>query len=313
MNPETKDARRYTKPTWNIHMIKIVSGNSIPAGSTIALVNLCNQFNDRGHECIFYGPDRWHLDKCRSAEISEFYPQNGDIIIVHHIKLFSAAELYRLPDKIEQLRKKTRLDSLKNLIRKRLPGPRRLTGIKLILSCQENDLFPLRQLNDALFDKIHYADLSQASLHKIPRSYFICPNFGNRLTASEAKPDRVAGIIGSIRKENQTESSVEKALADGMESVVLYGYLLDPVYYYVRIQPLTQKYPGRIRYAGFIDDKQKMYDSISDVYRAVARPWSLVKRECRLTNTSYHGPDPDAGEPMTDDQMFAVWKNELGL
>ena len=98
-----------------------------------------------------------------------------------------------------------------------------------------------------------------------------------------------------------------------MDTVIIYGYLLDPVYYYRKIEPLTQTYPGRIKYAGFIDDKQKMYDSLSDVYCTAAKPWNLVKRECRLTNTRYHGPDPYTGQSMTDDQIFLVWKDQLGL
>jgi hypothetical protein len=294
-------------------MIKIVSGFSFPSGSTVALVNLGNQFNERGHECVFYGPNKWHRDKCKAADIAEFHPEEGDIIIVHHIKLFSSADLFKIRDKVGQLRKKTRLDALRDIIQKNTPGSPKIAGLKIILTCQENGLFPLKRLKYSLFDKIHYADFSLAKYHKITHSHFICPNFGNRLTPSKTKPEKVAGIIGSIRRENQIESAVEKSFSDGMKTVILYGHMSDPVYYYSTIRPLTQKYPGRIKYAGFMDDKQQMYDSISDVYRSVARPWSLVRRECTLTNTMYHGPEACQGESLADDQIFTVWKNELGL
>lgn len=295
-----------------------MSGLSIPVGSTVALVNLCNQFNDRGHSCILYGPDKWHLDKCRAAAISDFHPEKGDTIIVHNIKLFSSAELYQLPDKIEQLRQQTKLNSLKDIILKRIPGSRKNAGITLILSCQENDLFPIRQLNYALFDKLHYVDVSQMSYHKIKHNHFICPNFTNHLIASEHKPRKVAGVIGSVRKENKIDLSIVKALEDGMDTVIVYGYLLDPVYYYSQIEPLTKTYPGRIKFAGFIDNKQKVYDSLSDVYCTVSKPWSLVKKECHLTNTRFHGPDGSPissheEELMTSNRIFQVWKHELGL
>ncbi len=295
-------------------MIKIVSGFSYPAGSTLALVNLCNQFNDRRHECIFYGPDRWHLDKCKSASTADFCPESGDIIIAHNIILFSSADLYKIHDQIEKLRKKTGRSSLKEMILKMFPGSRKHAGIMLILSCQENVLFPISRLNHALFDKIHYVHESQIHYHKVKHDHFICANFDNPLIASRQKPDKVAGVIGSIRKENRTDLSVEKAMQDGMNTVILYGYLFDPVYYYDTIEPLTKKYPGQIKFAGFVDDRQKVYDSISDVYCAVSKPWSLVKVECNMTHTRFHGPDIDKKEEsMTNDQIFSVWKKELEL
>jgi hypothetical protein len=296
-------------------MVKIVSGFSIPVGSTVALVNLCNQLNGRGCNCILYGPDNWHMDKCKSAKLSDFYPKNGDIIIVHNINLFSVVELYKIQDKIEELRKKKGLIPLKSILARHFSRSRKHVGIKLILSCQENDLFPIRRLNYAMFDKIHYVHSSQINYHKIVHQHFVCPNFSNHLIASEHKPIRAAGIIGSIRQENQVNVSIEKALQDKMKTVTLYGYLIDPVYYYRQIVPLVKKYPGKIRFAGFIDDKQKIYDSVSDVYCTVSRAWSLVKKECALTNTRYHGPDISSIEEksMTNDQVFNVWKKELEL
>jgi hypothetical protein len=298
-------------------MIKIVSGLSIPVGSTVALVNLCNQFNDRGHDCILYGPDNWHLDKCRAASIADFHPEDGDIIIVHHIRLFSVPELRKLQDKIEH-QKKAGLSSLKDAIWGSVPRSRKHADLKLILSCQENELFPIRLVNHTLFDKIHYVHGEQVRYHRISHPYFICPNFCNDFIMSALKPRKAAGVIGSIRKENKIDRSIVRALEDGMDTVIVYGYLLDPVYYYQKIEPLTKTYTGKIKFAGFIDNKQKVYDSLSDAYCTVSKPWSLVKKECNLTNTCFHGPDnsPDnvhEEELMTNNQILDVWENELGL
>ncbi|HUL00473.1 MAG TPA: hypothetical protein VLX29_06405, partial [Nitrospirota bacterium] len=144
--------------------------------------------------------------------------------------------------------------------------------------------------------------------------HFVAPNFVEELSVSQQKPDRVAGIIGTIRKENSTALSIERAFQDGMEKVIVYGYLLDPIYYYQNVDPLTKKYPAKIKFAGFIDNKQLMYDSISDVYCSIRKPWSMVKRECLLTNTRYHGLDSSNKEKtMTNDEIYKVWMKELGL
>jgi hypothetical protein len=294
-------------------MIKIVTGFSIPVGATVALVNLCNQFNDRKNDCILYGPDRWHRDKCKSANICDFYPEDGDIIIVHHIKLISIAELYSIEKKMEDLQKMTWIKSLKDMVAGRLSGSREHANLKLVLSCQGNDLSPIRGMKYSLFDKIHYVNASQIQYHEMTHTHFVCPNFSDPLGPAEHKPNNVAGVVGSIRKENQTDASIEKALQDGMERVIIYGYLFDPIYYYSKIVPLTKKYPGKIRFAGFIDNRQKMYDSLSDVYCNPRKSWSLVRRECRLTGTRYHGPDLSEEDFMTNDQIYDVWKHELGL
>lgn len=295
-------------------MIKIVSGFSIPAGSTVALVHLCNRFNQGKHDCVLYGPDHWHLDRCRAADISAFYPEKGDMIIVHGIHLYSAAELYGIQDKIEKPQKRVWLKALKDEMAGRLPGSRKHDGIKLILSCQENEFVPMRQSQYSLFDKIHYVSASQIKYKKFTHNHFVCPNFCDPLGHVEHKPTGVAGVIGSIRKENQTDACIEKALQDGMETVILYGYLFDPVYYFNRIEPLTRKYPGKIRFAGFIDNRQKMYDSLSDVYCHSRKSWSLVRRECRLTGTRYHGPDLfDEEDSMPNDRIYDAWKRELEL
>ena len=109
------------------------------------------------------------------------------------------------------------------------------------------------------------------------------------------------------------DAGIEDALGKGMESVTLFGYMYDPIYFYNTIEPLIRKHPGMIKYAGFMDDRQTMYDSISDVFSAVSKPWSLVERECRLTGTRFHGPDADSGSFLSNDEIYAIWKDHLGL
>lgn len=295
-------------------MIKIVTGSSVPIGSTIALVNLCNQFNSRSYNCILYGPDNWHMDKCASAKLYDFHPSHGDIIILNNIKLFSPSDLFNMHDKYRMVNDVNWFTSIRDLTLKLFYRTRPSDNMRLIFSCQGHDDFHVKTLNYALFDKLHYLSVSQWNYHKINRPHFIAPNCIEELSISEQKPDKVAGIIGSIRRENDTASSVEQAVQGGMNTIIIYGYLLDPQYYYREIEPLTKKYPGKIKFAGFVDDKQKMYDSISDVYCSIGKPWSMVRKECISTNTRYHGPDSsNREETIKNDQILKIWINELGL
>jgi len=295
-------------------MIKIVSGSTIPVGSTVALVNLCNQFNARGYECILYGPDRWHLDKCKSALLANFEPQNKDIIIINDINLSSASDLYKLPALVALPRKKDWFTLFKSLMSQSIWKKPKPGHFMLVLTCQGGDISCKRLTRINFYHRIHTVSRLQQINNNRKISSFICPNIIDDLRKSEHKPDLVAGIIGSIYKQNNTVSSIERALRDGIETVIIYGYLQDPIYYYKEIEPLMRKYPGKIKFAGFIDNKQNLYDSVSDVYYSVNKPWSMVRQECNLTNTRFHGPDIyEEEKSMTNDQILAVWKNELGL
>lgn len=294
-------------------MIKIVSGLSIPVGSTVALANLCNQFNFRGHECVFHGPDRWHMDKCRSAHISDFRPGEGDIVISHGIRLRSVSDLLDLENRIASTRRGDLRSALMDGISRSFGSKKKPEKFRLVLSCHGDGPVRIGRMALPMFHKIRFSCDAQKNRHAAGHPYFVCPDFVHDLKKPVRKPEKVAGVIGCVRPGNMLEISIERALQDGMEAVIVYGYMLDPKYFYSKIAPLTKKYPGRIKYAGFIDDPQKMYDSISDVYRCAGKPWSTVKRECDLTNTRYHGPEPPKEETIGNDAIYGIWKRELGL
>jgi hypothetical protein len=294
-------------------MIKIVSAYSYPIGPTLALVELCNLFNADACECTLYGPDNWHLDKCRSALLAEFLPANGDIVILHGLYLSSQSDLNKLPEFFATTKQSRWLHRLRNLMAGFTANFRKPDNFRIITTFHGYD--DRRNSRSAInyCHKIHYACTEQLKNNRFQPISFVCPNPFARLKPSPGKPDKVAGIIGSIRKENNTASSIEKALNHGMETVIIYGYLQDPIYYYKKIEPLTRKYPGKIKFAGFIDNKQNMYDSISDVYCSINKPWSVVRQECNLTNTRFHGQYHYEDKSMTNDQILTIWKNELGL
>lgn len=294
-------------------MIKIISGYSHASGSTLALVNLCNQFNSRGYTCIFYGPDNWHIDKCKSGKLIEFSPEAGDTIIVNDLPLLSIGDLSNINVLMEENGESRLLKTLGRIVKKLLPS-KKSSDYKLYLTYQSSDALPLSTVSLSLFHKIQFASNALESYPRVSCPSFIAPSFCNDLKKSEQKPEKTGGIIGSIKKQNNIVEAIEKALFDGMEVVIAFGYMKDPRYYYDKIVPLTIKHPGRIKYAGFMDDRQKMYDAVSDVYSSVNKPWSLVGYECAMTNTMFHAPEPLIADcRMTNEQIFEIWKNELAI
>lgn len=294
-------------------MIKIISGYSHAAGSTLALVNLCNQFNSKGYACIFYGPDNWHTDKCTSRNLIDFSPESGDTIIVNDIPLLSAGDMSKINAILEESRSYGLPRSLGRFAKKLLPFNAPF-GYKLFLTCLSNDAQPLSSVRISLFQKIHFTSNALKNYFHTAHPSFVAPNFCGDLKRSEYKPEKTGGIIGSIKKQNNIVEAIERALLDGMETVIIYGYMNDPVYYYDKIVPLTIRHPGRIKYAGFMDDRQKMYDAVSDVYSSINKSWSVVGHECSMTNTKFHAPEllNDDGR-MTNEQIFEIWENELAL
>jgi hypothetical protein len=296
-------------------VIKIVSGSGVPGGSAVALANLCNEFNSRGIQTVFYAPGRWHLDKCISGPLSGFCPERGDTVIVHGIRLTSGSELHDVGAAVSRRDKRGGFTLLKDLFLRFADRGGKPGNIRMILTWRGDEPFPFRRFIGVNFDKIHFPGEGCRPPRDIGRPCFVCPDFVDALLrpGPGTKPENIAGVIGSIREENRPDLSIERAIRDGMKPVVLFGYLADPVYYYSRIEPLTRSYPGKIQFAGFLDDKQEVYRRISDVYRSAGAPWDPVRRECLLTDTRYHGPDPACGQPMGNDDIFSVWKRELGL
>jgi hypothetical protein len=294
-------------------LIKIVSGSGVPGGSAVALANLCNEFNSRGIQSVFYGPGRWHLDKCTAGPLSGFCPERGDTVIVHGIRVASGSELHDVGAAVSKQDLRAGISLLKDIFLRFLDRRGKPENIRWILTWRGDESFPFRRSTGAMFDKIHFPGEGCRPSRDIGRPWFVCSDFVDTSLRPGPKPENIAGIIGSIREGNHPELSIERAIRDGMKTVVLFGYLADPVYYYSRLEPLTRSCPGKVQFAGFLDDKQEMYRSISDVYRSAGAPWDPVRRECLLTGTRYHGPEPACEQPTGNEDIFSVWKRELGL
>jgi hypothetical protein len=290
-------------------MIKIVSGHNYATGALAALVNFCNQFNARGYPAMLYGPGHWHLGRCKAGTLADFRPEHGDIILVHDICVTSYADLHHLSAILSETPGQRMQRKLKNAF-KHIFSSGNPDGIKLYRTYPGQ---PPRCAPRLPGSKTHVASMADAIASKqCGKPQFACPSFLPDLRPSKNTSARTAAVIGDHNAAGCVEAAIERAMRDGMERVTIYGYLADPIYFYANVISLTKKYPGKIKYAGFVDDAQTIYDSVSDVY-PTAHHGNAVARECRLTGTRYHGPEPATDELLTNDQIFEAWKKELKL
>ena len=258
--------------------IKLLSNWSAIGGSTNAHIELVNMLNSKGYDCTFYGPHTYHLDKCKADLKENFKINSDDILIAHFIDL-----PYRPPIK------------------------------KLILSLHEKDLYPLKQKNYKVFDKIHYLNKAQKDWHGVTHPHFICPNFHTFLKKNPKNVSKIAGIIGSIDRNKQVHKSILRALEDGMEAIYIYGTINDERYFVEFVKPLLDKH-SNVVLKGFIESKQDIYDSVSDVYMSSnSENASYVVDECIMTGTSYHLTS-NIEVPvkiLSNEDVFKIWEKEL--
>lgn len=264
-------------------MIKIISGWGHAGGSTIAFINLTNALNERGIETVFYTPHQWHLNKCKADTIANISLKDDDNMIIHFFQTNWA-------------------------IRPPIKG-------KIIYSCHEKNIMPMSNVNYKIYDSIHYVSEPQRKWHNINHKSFVLPNIIEDLKQSKCINNKISGIIGNIDINKQVHISIQRAIDDGMEKVLLFGNISDQNYYNAFVKPLIDG--RRVQYMGHCDNKQEMYDQISHVYHSsLSETFGLVQKECELTGVQYHGNESTKDnfeQNMSNDEIIEEWKKELEI
>ena len=253
--------------------IKIVSGFTEKGGSTTALINLTNYFNDNGIDCTFYGNQTYHLDKCKSDLMSNLSYDSDDIVITHFLELNERPNVK-----------------------------------KVILSCHEKWWFPIGKIKK-YWDVAVFLHEEHRKYHSnYHGSFALIPNFKENLKRKEKKENNlIAGIIGTIEERKQTHVSIQRALSDDVEKIYLFGHVGDKNYYDNYVKPLLL--PKIIEY-GHTTEKQLMYDMIGRVYHSSKGEVAcLVKDECYLTDTLFFGNSETENKvsELNNSEVFNLW------
>lgn len=232
-------------------MVKIFSGFSNMGGSTEAFINLANYLNDYGIETCFYGPHSFHLDKCNGKLSSEMTYNSKDVFICHYT--------YDIP----------------------------YLSKKIIFSCHErSSFFPLNKISDQI-DCIHFVSEQQKNEHNMNVESFVLPNLISKIDITDRPTIKVGGVIGTIFPTKNTHISIQEALKDNCEKVLIYGNIGHENYFKEYIAPLIDN--KRVFYCGWVTDKNKIYASLTDVYHySQTETWGYIEGECYVTGTNFH-------------------------
>jgi len=253
--------------------IKILSGWSNPGGSTTSFINLCNLFSKNGLDCTFYGPHTFPLNQCNFNLMDNCaVNEEGEVLITHFLKL---------PERPEASK-------------------------KVILACHEKDVYKVKDVKP-FWDEIVYVSNSQMFWQGVPG--IVIPNVITPLIKSEVSSEKIAGVIGSIDRNKNTHVSIQRALDDGFKKVHLYGLVTDQDYYREHVVKYVNN--GQASIQGYKVNPQEMYDSLSDVYHSsLSETFNLIKGECELTGTNYHGLDSaeSGAEYWDNDKILKAWK-----
>jgi len=264
--------------------IDIVTGYSNPGGSTVALINLVELFREKGHNATLWGPNPWHMKMTDFGDNIQNWRPTPDNVVISHYCL-----------------------------------PSRKTGVpmkKHILACHETAVFPLLgkvqdELNKAgsnifdFWDEMVFVSQSQADWQGVPGD--VIPNVIHELKKKTCEHTNIAGVIGSIDPHKQTHVSIQRAKKAGYSQIEIFGDLTDYTYFRSQVQPLL----GRdVRYLGFQDNKQAMYDMLQEVFHSsLGETFNYIKHECEMTGVKYNGlPSADPGsEYWPKDKIYDAW------
>jgi len=252
-------------------MIKVISGHGGPGGSTVAFNNLVNLFNKNGMEACLYTHTKWEGINCEWKNVSECRLDEDDVCIYHYSNITERPKVK-----------------------------------KLILSCHETTIFPLKEHSSMVWDSLHYVSESQKEWQGVDG--VVIPNIVTKYNKKD-KDRKVAGVIGSIDRNKRSHLSIERALKDGHDDIRLYGAITDGQYFQKEILPLLD---NKVSYRGIFSDMQEVYDVVTDVYHSpVLETFNLVKPECMYAGVEYHGHEGNdtKAEYWDDDKVYEAWKN----
>ena len=283
-------------------MIRIFSGWGNVGGSTVAFINLVNLLNSNNHEATFYSPHDWAVGKCRAEKMDA---EVGQKIVFKDPKYLT--DLLEKEDII-----------ICHFLPLSFENAGRGFFKKCVYSSHETDIWPVKSVKRNRFDFIHYVSEFQRDWHKIQHvPNVVIPNVMSPLNKLEKTIEfkKVAGVVVSIDSHKKTHKSINKALEDGCDKVLVFGAVTQIPYWDMQVSPLIED--DRVEYCGVVDDKSFMYSNLDVVYHSSpVETFNYIERECKELDIPYI--HTERGRSLTekewnDTEILDAWGEALCL
>lgn len=269
-------------------MIKVITNWGAVGGSTVAFNNLVNLFNSKGYNSCLYTPGKDRESKLKWEGITCAW------------------------DHLDNLR----FDKDDTLIYHFMPMTRRPPVRRVILSCHETNIFPIKQHKDLVYDNIHFVSNFQKEWQGVEG--VVIPNVINEYIKNTKvrEKGKTAGIIGSVDSHKSVHVSIKRALSDeDVDNVVIYGSVNDPNYFHQYVIPLLGP---NVCYCGVVSDMGKVYDQVDVVYSSSKREClPMIQGECLKMGIEYRGLDTNTrgseDYEFDNNVIMEKWKECLEL
>jgi hypothetical protein len=124
---------------------------------------------------------------------------------------------------------------------------------------------------------------------------------------------KVGGVIGSVTPTKKTHISIQAALDDGCDKVLVFGGKdsLGLDYWKEKVFPFLED--ERVLYLGICDDKSLMYSDLDVVYHSSEREtFNYVEKECAMLGIPYihttEGNEGSGAVLASDDEIMGMWE-----
>lgn len=295
-------------------MIHFYSSHTSFGGSTLILSSVVRLLNEAGVPVLFHGTDPWFESLSPYNKADGFPKLKPDDIFVCH--LLALLERPNVKKSIYVTHEETWAFRVANFKCQKCGTAgvhKHRAGSSLPAVCRPCAKRTAEFTGLVTFDHVVFSSIAHEKKSRSLQTNWgpssIIPNPVEVDFVWQPPTEPVAGIIGTVEPRKAPHISIQKAQDAGFKKILLYGNKA-PAYFDEYVAPLLNE---DVRYMGLADDREAMYNSISEVFHYSTQEQALmVLGECKKLGIPFHGSDDvHDWDLYSDEHIVTAWRNLL--